>query len=77
VSTQSQLSLDLTPWDAGFSGVALDGSVQVAQILQIFNPPAEALEFGMELANGGTVGFAFFLGPIHRLLFDALQHTRR
>jgi hypothetical protein len=30
----------------------------------------------MKLADGGTVWLALFGSSIHRLLFDALQHTR-
>ena len=54
-----------------------DRGIQVAQILQVFDPPAEALELGVKLADGGTVRLALFGGSIHMLLFDALQHARR
>jgi len=74
---ESKLSLYLAPWHAGFVRVSLDGCVQVAQILQVFNPTAEALELGVKLADGGTVRLALSCGSIHRPLFDALQPTRR
>jgi hypothetical protein len=76
-SPESKLSLHFTPWDAGFACVSFDRGVQIAQILQVFDPPAEALDFGMKLADGGTVRSALFGGSIHMLLFDALQPTRR
>jgi hypothetical protein len=76
-SPESKLSLDFTPWDARFACVMFDRGIQVAQILQVFDPPAEALELGVKLADGGTVRLALFGGSIHMLLFDALQHTRR
>jgi hypothetical protein len=76
-SPESKLSLHFTPWDAGFAGISFDRSVQIAQILQVLDPPAEALDLGMKLADGGTVWLALFGSSIHMLLFDASQHTRR
>jgi hypothetical protein len=75
-SPESKLSPYFTPWDAGFACVSFDRGVQIAQVLQVFYPPAEALELGMKLADGGTVRLALFGGSIHMLLFDALQQTR-
>jgi hypothetical protein len=46
-SPESKLSLYIAPRDAGFARVSLDGSVQVAQILQVFNSAAEALKLKM------------------------------
>lgn len=75
-SAESEISFHLTPRDGGFIPVAFDGGVQVAQILQVFDPPAEALELGMKLADGGLARLALFGDFTHKLLFDALQHTR-
>ena len=76
-SPESKLSLYFIPWDAGFVCVLFDRGVQVAQVLQVFHPPAEAQELGMKLADGRTIRLALFGGSIHMLLFDALQRTRR
>jgi len=39
-SPESKLSPYFTPWDAGFACVSFDRGVQIAQILQVFDPPA-------------------------------------
>jgi hypothetical protein len=49
----------------------------LSDLLLVFHPPAEALELGMKLADGGTVRLALFGGSIHRLLFDARWHSIR
>ncbi len=74
---ESKFFLYFTPWDARFVCVSFDRGVQIAQILQVFDPSAEAQELGMKLADGGTIRLALFGGSIHVLLFDALQLIRR
>jgi hypothetical protein len=70
-SPESKFSLHFPPRDARFACVSFDRGVEIAQILQVFDPPAEALEFGMKLADGGTVRLALLGGFIHMLLFLA------
>jgi hypothetical protein len=72
---ESKVSFHFTSWDAGFACVSFDRGVQIAQILQVFDSPAEALYRGMKLADRGTVRLALFGGSIHMLLFDALQRA--
>jgi hypothetical protein len=73
---ESKFSLYFIPWDARFVCVPFDRGIQIAQILQVFHPPAEAFELRMKLADGGTVRLALFGSSIHLLLFDFTRMTR-
>ena len=75
-SPESKFSLYLSPRDAGFARVSFDGCVQVAQILQVFDPPAEALKLGMKLADNGAVRFALFRVINSRLAYVSVSRGR-
>jgi len=77
LSLQSKLALHFAPRDAGLAGVTFDRGVEVAQVLQIFDPSAKSFQLGVKLADGDAVRLALSGGSILTLLFDASQHTRR
>jgi len=71
VLSQPKLFFDFVPGDAGFAGVAPDGCVKVAQILQIFYPSAKALNLRLKLADGDPNRLALCGILMRTLLFEA------